>query len=277
MIIQCGRCLAKFRFEDKLMREEGVWVRCSLCQCEFFQNRPDSELVGTPDKTDFPDAGEIQLDREEELLNLEPLNQRIEMPESKNDMRDTAKKGKRRSPHVVRIIIYVLATLLLLAGAGIMAFPEIGQQVVNELSIYLPWLEKEPQQTIPAGITITEVKQRFVANIFAGNLRVIEGVAQNKSGRPLTRLIMRATLVDKQGVRLMEKQAYAGNVLSDAELMTLTEEEMNHRLVNPQGSAAANDRLMPGSRIPFMIVFAYERSGAVKTFVSVAGAERLLQ
>jgi len=278
MIVQCGRCLAKFRFDDRLMHGEGVWVRCSLCQNEFFQSNPiPPEPEERTDKTDFSDAGEIQRDREEEVPDLSPLNQRIEIPDARICARDRTEKRKRRRPSVLSILIYLLATLLVLAGIGILAFPEIGKQTVSELSVYLPWLEKEPPQSIPAGIQITEVKQRFIANIFAGNLRVVEGVAQNKSGRPLTRLVMRATLMDKQDVRLGEKQSYAGNMLSDAELTTLTEEEINHRLANPQGSAASNDRIMPGGRIPFMIVWGNERPGAIKTFVSVAGAEPLLQ
>jgi hypothetical protein len=66
-------------------------------------------------------------------------------------------------------------------------------------------------------------------------------------------------------------------VLSDAELMTLTEEEIKRRLANPEGSTAPNDRILPGGRIPFMIVWAFEPPGAAKTSVTVAGVERLLQ
>jgi predicted Zn finger-like uncharacterized protein len=43
MIIQCKQCSARFRFDDNLMREEGVWVRCSLCLYEFFQNDPEAD------------------------------------------------------------------------------------------------------------------------------------------------------------------------------------------------------------------------------------------
>lgn len=277
MIIQCGRCLAKFRFDDGLMREEGIWVRCGLCQYEFFFKSSAAAVRETAGTAGFSDIEEIQSDREEELSDLSPAGPPVETGETLDAGVESDKTKKRRVPTAVKVFIYVLVTLLVLTGVGILAFPEIGQQIVKELSVYVPWLEKETPQPVSAGIQISDVKQRSVANIFAGNLRVVEGVAVNKSSRPLTRLVMKAALVDDREGRLGEKQAYAGNVLSDDELMTLTEEEMNHRLANPQGSSASNDRIMPGGRIPFMIVIAYEKPGVAKTYVSVASAERLLQ
>jgi hypothetical protein len=155
----------------------------------------------------------------------------------------------------------------------------VGRQAISDLSSLLPWVEKEqpPQPSVEDGIRIEAVSQRFVANISMGNLRVMEGVVVNQSGHLVARLQVKAALVDTQNNLLGEKRASAGNVLSDAELTALTEEEMNRRLANPEGSTAPNDRIPPGGRIPFMIVWPFEPPGAAKAFVSVAGVERLLQ
>jgi predicted Zn finger-like uncharacterized protein len=43
MIIQCKQCRTKFRFDDVLMEEDGVWMRCSHCQHVFFQDNPQAQ------------------------------------------------------------------------------------------------------------------------------------------------------------------------------------------------------------------------------------------
>jgi predicted Zn finger-like uncharacterized protein len=297
MIIQCDKCSAKFRFDDALMREEGVWVRCGLCRYEFFQSHP---LF----KVSVPDAGEIQIDREAERpdarsgagirgepdirddkavrssdgTSTEKLLKVIH-DKKRDDEPEAAAPEKVRSPSALRISACVLVLLLVIAGMGFFVFPDVGQQAISDLSSWLPWVEQKqsPKPSIEDGIRIETISQRFVVNISMGNLRVVEGVAVNQSGHSVARLRVKATLVDSQNNLLGEKRASAGHVLSDAELMALTEEEMNRRLANPEGSTAPNDRILPGGRIPFMIVWAFEPPGAAKTSVTVAGVERLLQ
>jgi len=55
MIIQCQRCLTKFRFDDALMAGEGVWVRCSRCRQVFFEENPASAgTAGTEPPRFYP-------------------------------------------------------------------------------------------------------------------------------------------------------------------------------------------------------------------------------
>lgn len=284
MIIQCSQCLAKFRFDDALIGEEGVWVRCGLCQYEFFQCHPSAPpivpLAASP--VGAADVEQIHIEYEADMPDAQPEEGDDAEPVIKDgveEMEDGAASKKRPASGRLRLLAYALALLLILAGAGFLAFPQIAQQAIDEWSAYLPWVEKESPQrpSIGDGIRIEAVKQRFVANMFAGNLRVVEGVAVNETGHPFGRLQMKATLVDAQNNWIGEKRAYAGQVLSDAELTALNEEEMNRRLAGPEGSTAPNDRIMAGGRIPFMIVWAAEPPGAAKTFVTVAAVERLQQ
>jgi len=280
MIIQCSQCSAKFRFDDALMHEEGVWVRCGLCQYKFFQRSPFASPVDI--KVGAPDVEEMHIDRETDMPDAQPeegVDAEPVIKDDVEDMEDVAAPKKSSAPGGLRILAYALALLLVLAGAGFLAFPEFGRQAVSEWSAYLPWFEKEPppRPSIGDGIRIEAIRQRFVANMFAGNLRVVEGAAVNESGHHLGRLQMKATLVDAQNNWLGEKRAYAGHVLSDAELTALNEEEINRRLAAPEGSTAPNDRIMAGGRISFMIVWASEPPGAAKTFVAVTAVERLPQ
>ena len=42
MIIQCRQCRTKYTFDDALVQQDGVWVRCSRCQHVFFQENPQA-------------------------------------------------------------------------------------------------------------------------------------------------------------------------------------------------------------------------------------------
>ena len=126
---------------------------------------------------------------------------------------------------------------------------------------------------MPVGIK--DVRQRSVANLLAGNLRVIEGIAVNQSSTPLARIRVRLVISDAFDVVLGEKTVYCGNLLTDAELSTLAEVEIQRELSIPQGSDISNERILPNGEIPFMIVFSQEQAGAIKTVVTPAGADRI--
>ncbi|MDP2838721.1 MAG: DUF3426 domain-containing protein, partial [Syntrophales bacterium] len=129
--------------------------------------------------------------------------------------------------------------------------------------------------TAPAPVRLKDIRQRSVANLLAGNLRVIEGVAVNQASYPLARIRVRLVIADAYDVVLGEKIVYCGNLLTDAELGALAEAEIQRELSIPQGSDASNERIAPNGEIPFMIVFNQEQAGAIKTTVIPGGADRL--
>jgi len=92
----------------------------------------------------------------------------------------------------------------------------------------------------------------------------------------MTRIRVRGEIVGDGGVLLGERESFCGNLLTADELATMTEEQLQKELSNPQGSDVSNDRIAPKGQIPFMIVFVREPIGVVKTFVVPSGAERLL-
>jgi predicted Zn finger-like uncharacterized protein len=45
VIIQCKKCETKYKFDESLLKDEGIWVRCSRCNEVFFQERPQTEEI----------------------------------------------------------------------------------------------------------------------------------------------------------------------------------------------------------------------------------------
>lgn len=210
-------------------------------------------------------AGWEEESAEEELLEDEP--------------------GKRRWGWLIlKIAALMLFTALIAGGLCIWLFPEIPSQALEWAS---PWLRNVPgiekflvtdtksPETVPTPIGLKDIRQRSVANLLAGNLRVIEGIAVNQSPYPQARIKVRLVISDAFDVALGEKIVYGGNLLTDAELSTLAEAEIQRELSNPQGTDVSNEKIAPNGEIPFMIVFSQEQAGAIKTVVTPAGAERV--
>ena len=185
---------------------------------------------------------------------------------------------------VLKIAALIVFIALIVGGLSLWYFPEIRTRTLEWVS---PWLRNVPAvekflgtetkslETVQEPIGLRDVRQRSVANLLAGNLRVIEGIAVNQSPYPQARIRVRLVISDAFDVVLGEKIAYCGNLLTDAELSTLAEAEIQRELSTPQGSDVSNERIAPNGEIPFMIVFSQEQAGAIKTVVTPAGADRV--
>lgn len=126
-------------------------------------------------------------------------------------------------------------------------------------------------------VKLQNVRYRRINNYILGQIGVLEGTALNRADFPLSRVQVKGEIVDAYSVVLGERSSYAGNILTDEELINLSEEEILMKLLRPEGLNNANDRIMPNGQIPFMIVFPSEPSGVIKTTVMTIGAERLLE
>ena len=270
MIIQCKACKTTYRFDESVMTGEGVWVRCSRCQNVFFQMSPPGTMKDVPqEKEDFPeiplsrmpeeDTQPLQADQEEDL-GLEP---------------------KKKTSLLTWILAVVLVVLLAVVGTFYL-YPSGGNAVLKKIYTVFPGLEEFISGTPavpkvgPAQVKIVDLKQRFVENSTMGNIRVVEGMASNASSEPMARIKVKAELYDLVGARIRESFSYCGNLLSDQELKTATEEQIAKKLSTPQGTDISNDRVTPNGMVPFMIIFLREPPGANKTLVMPVEAERLL-
>ena len=227
----------------------------------------------------------------EEDLGKKPLGgpaAGVEKEEEAADGEEEATEGgtgrKRWGRTLLKLIALVVFMVIVAGTVYLYLFPEVRTQVLAWAS---PWLrgvpvlenligtEMKSGGTVLAPVRIKDVRQRSVANLLTGNLRVIEGVAINQAPYPLARIRVRLVIADAYDVVLGEKIVSCGNLLTDAELGAMAEAEIQRELSIPQGSDVSNERIAPNGEIPFMIVFSQEQAGAVKTTVIPAGADRL--
>ena len=172
---------------------------------------------------------------------------------------------------LLRIVVLTVFILLVAGGVALWLLPEVRIQAYREgISLapgYLRVLSSflgtgvKTSEISQAPVRIKDVRQRSVTNLLVGTLRVIEGTAVNQSSAPLANVRVRLVISDAYDVVLGEKIAYCGNLLTDAELNTLAEAEIQRELSTPQGTDVPNQRIAPNAEIPFMIVFSRERPG----------------
>ena len=283
MIIRCNQCETKFRLDEDLIQEDGIWVRCSRCQYEFFQNHPsvpEPPLVGEGTVSHIPD---IEIDRYPDISDVLTTSAGQEEAQVEQIEEQEEKPLKKGTPRALLTVLYILVSVILLASLGIWFIPDVRLQAMKLLLPYVPAIEgilgsdQPKKKSGLEGIQIQSLRQRFVTNVNVGNLRVIQGIVMNQSGVPLTRIKVKAELVDPLDTMVVQKQSYSGNLLTDEELTVMSDEEIQRKLSNLQGTTISNDRVPPGGQIPFMIVVALEPPGIAKTYVMIAGAERLLQ
>lgn len=274
MIIQCKTCKTKYRFDESVMTEEGVWVRCSRCQNVFFQRSPLGADVRQPDILKEPDAPS-------ELLPPKTPPEEAELFPEKLEEEDFVPEPKKKSPLLIWILGVILV-ILIACGGSLYLYPDAGDLILKKIYNVYPGLqgllfgERAVPKVGPAQVKIVDLKQRFVENSMMGNIRIVEGMALNASSEPMARIKVKAELYDIIGARVRESFSYCGNLLSDQELKTATEEQIAKKLSTPQGSDISNDRITPNGMVPFMIIFLREPPGVTKTLVLATEAERLL-
>ena len=306
MIIECARCRTTYRFDETSIEKDGIWVRCSRCRHVFFQDLPDRMRELPRPMRDADTDEEVRGERAEgvsddaslsgeELWKTEGDGKTVDISgeeweeedlervteDREEAAPDEGEEEKPKGKSWPRLTLYVLIALLLAAGIYLWLFPQVRLQVIDRFAT-LPMIDRFFAKKQPAGeaapvqVALKDVRQRHVANVLLGPLRVIEGAAVSQADYPLTRIAVRGELFDASATVLAERVSFCGNILSDQELTTMTEEEIQKELSLSQGSDIANDRIEPGGQIPFMIVFAREPPGVIKTAVVPAAAERLL-
>ena len=159
----------------------------------------------------------------------------------------------------LKIAALIVFIVLIAGGLSLWYFPEIRALTLEWAS---PWLQGVPgvekiiatearsRETDQISIGLRDIRQRSVANLLAGNLRVIEGIAVNQSSHPQARIRVRLVISDASDTVLGEKIVFCGDLLTDAELSTLAETEIQRELSRPQGSDVSNERIVPNGEIP---------------------------
>ena len=357
MIIECGRCGTRYRFDESGIDRDGVWVRCSRCRLVFFQVLTPSQGVAlggegqTEPEEARPPVGVPLRDSRQPAVMVQGRavpprgDTMVVMPRSRSEdsgsaavgptdeqsstggifyagadeFRQASQKGAVTEPAAdimpeaawgtqvaqqsdadtgeeeapaqatprrrgwraaVGITLAAVAVIIVCLGVYFWLYPDARQAAVQTVAT-LPGMDNlfgkqtSGQDAITA-VALRDLRQRYVSNWLLGNVRVIEGVAVNQAKCAITRVRVRAQLQDATGAVLAERISVCGNNLTDQELATMTEEEIQRALTNLQGSDISNDRIEAGGRIPFMIVIPHEPPQPTRTMLATIAAERLL-
>jgi len=280
MIIQCEKCATKFRFDDELMKKEGVWVRCGRCKHEFFQKDPSFQETGASDTSDPSNSSGENVSMIHEIGARETKGAFKEdvTPEEK-PVRKT-RSGRKFIKSFMKIFLVLVLTCAL-AAACLWSYMQISGVKFNDIVSTVPYLDKILDAEDSSALKLTQIKiadlkQQYVQNWILGDVLVVEGNAWNSAPFPVARIMVVATLYDANDVELARKEAFAGNILTPVELATLPEEAIERELSLSHGRDTSNDRIESHGSIPFMVVFTKSYPEAVKTKVHVAGTEKLL-
>lgn len=177
-----------------------------------------------------------------------------------------------------KLIWILLVVVIALLGLLFWLYPETVGKIGDTIKTSVPGSEsvinagKSLFSASTPDVNLSNVRQRLVHNVKLGkSIRVIEGVAENASQRPISRIKISAVLYDAGGAKLVTMESLGGNILIDEKLESLDANAMQSAL---QAGKGAEDKIPPKGQIPFMIVFATEPAGVFKMSVSSINFEK---
>ena len=109
------------------------------------------------------------------------------------------------------------------------------------------------------GINLLGVRQRLIYNVKLGkSIRVVEGIAENSTSQPVSKIKIAANLYAADGALLASMESFGGQILSDSQLENLDEAGLVSELGK---SKVSEDKIPISGQIPFMIIFTKELTG----------------
>ena len=213
-------------------------------------------------------------------IEFSPAVENLEEPGESQEIADeTPTPPPRKKRRWLKIMLWVWVILIIVVIPAVFYFvisPQLGDRYIQIARKYVGVSQQPGGQSVIGQVKLQDIRQRVVNNYILGNIRIVEGTAVNQADYSVARVMVKAEILDAYAVILDEKASYAGNVLTDDELTNMSAEEIMKRLSLPEGRDNSNERVIPNGRIPFMIIFPRDPQGAIKTTVTIAGAERLL-
>jgi predicted Zn finger-like uncharacterized protein len=218
--------------EEELSKEEEGLEPISfeeLSQAEIDKEARVEEEISAPE--------ELEREEVEELFKPEPV----------------IKKGRRAD---IWPWITISVVILLLAGAAFALFkfkPDL-------LSEYIPFFKRplSKEQAFDMGnrrLAFSDLNGTFVDSEKAAKLFVVKGLVTNNYPDRRSFIRIKSNILDSKGTVVKSKIVFAGNPISDKEILSLSTEEIDNRLKDKLGKDKMNINIQPDSSIPFMIIF----------------------
>ncbi|PLX98722.1 MAG: hypothetical protein C0623_11555 [Desulfuromonas sp.] len=191
-------------------------------------------------------------------------------PQKRTGAKKSRKKKKKKSGAMRGFLFFILFILLLAGGhAGILYWKGYWKGDPTEFTnMDHKTVHLQPYKEIYAELTGGKIKKgpvgqisilgmsgRFIENINAGTIFIIEGSVKNEFKETRSAIAVRGILYGQSGKPTMRKKVYCGNILSDEELQTLDIDTIAERLDNQFGDSLSNLDVSPGVELPYVIVF----------------------
>jgi predicted Zn finger-like uncharacterized protein len=264
MIIRCGKCGTKYRFDEALIDREGAWVRCSRCRDVFFQKNPSG-------------TGEIRAGTEPEEESAKDMRTgalQEEGQESPLEETGTEKESRLSTPKKVLAVVAVL--LVVAIGLFFWFLPQTGKRMLESVPGWTAVADslgiEKSKRAAEGGIDFLDVRETFIKNWLIGDIMVIHGTAVNRYSHPASRIRIKAKLLDAQGRFVAETESYCGNFFSDDDLAMMTKKEIAEKVAAPPGRDIPSSGVAPAGKVPFVLVFMNPPKNAVEYVVEMVSA-----
>ncbi|MFB0533021.1 MAG: DUF3426 domain-containing protein [Desulfatiglandales bacterium] len=160
---------------------------------------------------------------------------------------------KRYRPRLWLTILLIILILTVTASALIFFKPGF---LPGSFPLFKKPISKE--QAFDMGnrrLSFKDLNGSFVDSEKAGRLFMVKGLVTNNYPDRRSFIRIKSNILDSKGAIVRSKIVFAGNPISNKEIVSLSMEEINNRLNDKAGKDNMNTNTHPNASIPFMIIF----------------------
>lgn len=212
--------------------------------------RAEAERLDTHEAMDRAAKVEQEITAQKEVEREEEVEEVEEQEEPARPRPIIKKRGRSR----LWITILLIVLIIIGAGAALMVFKP--GFLPESFPLFKRPLSKD--QAFDMGnkrLSFKDLNGSFVNSKKAGKLFVVKGLVTNMYPDKRSFIRIRSNILDSKGKAVKSKIVYAGNPISDKELLSLSMEEVDNWLRDKFGKNKMNTNIPPNSSIPLMIVF----------------------
>lgn len=243
--------------EEKLASREGIKEEDEFqiddSEAESFAADLGTTGTGEPEEEieeSFESTIKIDLSDQQEM----PFDEEEAFPEEKE-----AKEVPMKKVMGTPILIALIGLIVVVLGAAAYFFI-----LPNVLG---------PPETPTSNLTVSDLNGYFVQNVQIPKTFVIEGKIINESKKARRFIQVKGILFDNQGKPVKEQLAYCGNRISKKDLKTKAPKFMVRAMKIKAGSRGKNNKVKPGTSIPFSVVFFYLPTEMAEYSVEVVNSQ----
>ncbi len=235
--------------------EIDVEMEESLADLEPFEG---TEAVSPED---LPDLEEAPPDLDDALERASKIEERVTREDAEEKEQEGAEAEATEPPVRAErgrrsLFIPLVVGGLLLVGVLVAAVAVLAPGMIPDSLSFLKRSE-EPAAVDPGvkRLSFADVKGRFVQTEDGKQRFVVQGSIVNNYPKPRGFIRVKASILDEKGRTVRSREAHAGNLFSQGELMGRPLTFLVKAMKQRAGQEKQNVSVSSGARIPFMVVF----------------------